>query len=292
MIIKFIKKIFVILSIVFIILNIVGFFLDIHVRNSSIFKVNIIFNKELAKNIILGSSRALTGVNTELLSNATKRKWFNLAMDDTRNETHLLFLELLNDLNKTPDNLVVQYDQENLIKDTTTFFDNDYQILPFINSNKIVSNYFRPKKNYYLFKFCPIYKYIYFNTELLFPSIILFFKPNYNHRFDIRFGDYNYPKDFILQKDENKIKRKTIVLKNKVLTEFYKISHSRKINLIIYTAPIYKTNVNLDTSLNNYVNLSSLFKSMSKFGDVIHINGRSKNEFTDSLVNSLSPILR
>ena len=124
--------------------------LDYQLRGSNLFKVNVLFNKKLPNNIILGSSRSLTGINTNLLSKLTNKQWYNLSMDDTKTETHLLFIKLLVSLNKTPQNILLQYDRQNLLVDTFKFFDNDYQLLPFINSSLLIDDYFHSKHNYYV----------------------------------------------------------------------------------------------------------------------------------------------
>ena len=276
----FIKKIVFWGLISLLLLNLFGCFLDYRIRKSNIFKVNVLFNKKLPQNIILGSSRSLTGVNTELLSKLTKKKWYNLSVDDTKPETHLLLLRLLVDEDKIPSNLMLQYDGENKNFDSTTFFDNDYRFLPYINSKSLISGYFKNKPNYILFKYLPIFKYIYFNTELFFPSVLLFIKPNYQHRFYLKTGDYSYPSDYVLRDTFKKMENKVIVLNNPFIHKFDSSCKANSIKLFLYTAPMYKVQIKTDINREDYFNFSNLYISASKFSDDIHIAHNAKNDFT------------
>ena len=279
----FIKKIIFFGLISLLLLNLFACFLDYRLRKSNIFKVNVLFNKKLPENIILGSSRSLTGVNTELLSKLTNKKWYNLSVDDTKPETHLLLLKLLIDADKIPSNLMLQYDGENKKFDSTTFFDNDYRFLPYINGKALISGYFKNKPNYILFKYLPIFKYIYFNTELFFPSILLFIKPNYQHRFDVKTGDYGYPSDYVMRDTFKKIEKKVIILNNPIIHKFDSICKANSIKLFLYTAPMYKVNTKTDIIRKEYFDFSNLYSSSSKFSDGIHLAHHTKNDFTTKL---------
>jgi hypothetical protein len=288
---SFLFKITKVCIVIFIVANLLGLFLDYHIRKSNIFKVNIIFNQNLPENLILGSSRALTGINTLLLSELTKMKWYNLGMHDTRIETHYLFYQLLVERNKVPKNLLLQYDSEDILIRSVKFFDNDYQMLPFINQSKAITNYFKPKSNYILFKYIPIVKYIYFNTELFFPAIILFFKPKYQHRSN-EFGDYNYPNSMIMNNKVKKWTHQRIFFKNLTFQKLYYDLIKNHVNLIIYTAPIFKVRISTDCDLMNYYNFASLYDSNKLFCDDFHISNPAKNDFTLRFYGKLKFLLR
>jgi len=279
----FLKKVFTVVILCFVFLNVLGLFLDFHLRQSNIFKINLLFNTKSHENIVLGASKSLTGINSQLLSEITHKKWYNLSMDDTKSEMHILFLEVLNNLKKDPKNILLQYDRENSYYDTMTFFDNDYQLLPFLNTNIIISNYFKPKPNYLIFKYLPIFKYIYYNTELLFPSLMLYLKPEYTHRFDIKSGDYNYPNDYIMRDSLKVAEHKVIVLKNPIIFKFDSICKVNSIKLFLYTAPMYKVNTKTDIIRKEYFDFSNIYSSSSKFSDGIHIAHHTKNDFTVKL---------
>lgn len=277
---KFLFKLTFVVILIFVILNLLALVLDYNIRKSNIFKVNIIFNQDLPKNIILGSSRSLTGINTKVLSDKTNEKWYNLAMDDTRNETHYLFYKLLCEVGKKPRNILIQYDQDNIEIDSITFFGNDYQLLPFINNSVTIDEYFKSKNNYFFYKYFPIFKYIEFNNELFFPSLLLLIKPNYQHRFD-EFGDYNYPNDMILSEKSMEVSEKRVLLKNEIMVDFLDRSEADSFNLIVFTAPIYRTNVVCDTIIKRYKDFSSLYSSNLNFADEFHISNNSKIGFTE-----------
>jgi hypothetical protein len=277
---KFIKKTIIVSLTLFVFLNLFGLFLDYQLRSTNLFKVNVLFNKKLPKNIILGSSRSLTGINTNLLSKLTKNQWYNLSMDDTKTETHLLFIKLLINLNKTPQNILLQYDRQNSQVDSITFFDNDYQLLPFINSNLLIDDYFHSKSGYFLFKYLPIFKYIYFNTELLYPGILTFFRPNYCHRFNENSGDYNYPENYLLKDSAIQFENRQIVLENSMIQHSIILCNKNKIDLYIYTAPIFHVKVTTDTVLNNYFDFSGIYMNADRFSDDFHIAHNTKDDFT------------
>ena len=279
----FIRKTFIVLLSIFIILNVFGLILDYQLRLSNVFKVNILFNKKLPENLILGSSRSLTGINTELLSKLTKKQWYNLSMDDTKTETHLLFFNLLVSLNKIPKCALLQYDRQNLNLDSFKFFDNDYQFLPFLNTNQIIDDYFCSKPNYVFFKYLPIYKYVYFNTELLFPSILSIFNSGYHHKFIEKTGDYDYPNDYTMKYSKTKFGKRSIHLKNSLVDSCVSICNKCNIQLYIYTAPIYHVHTNTDRTMNNYFDFSDIYLNAEQFSDDFHIAHKTKNDFTTKL---------
>ena len=287
---KFIKKTIIVSLTLFVFLNLLGLILDYQLRGSNLFKVNVLFNKKLPNNIILGSSRSLTGINTNLLSKLTNKQWYNLSMDDTKTETHLLFIKLLVSLNKTPQNILLQYDRQNLLVDTFTFFDNDYQLLPFINSNLLIDDYFHDKQNYYVFKYVPIYKYIYFNTELLFPGVLTFFRPKYCHRYIEESGDYNYPENYLLKDSSSQFENRQIVLENSMIQHSISLCNKNKIGLYIYTAPIFHVKVTTDTVVNNYFDFSGMYINANRFSDDFHIAHSTKNHFTSKLAKIFNAV--
>ena len=102
---RFIKKGAFLFLIFFVLLNLIAFGIDFLICRSEAFKTNILFNKELPENIIIGSSRALTGIDTRELSKLTSQNWYNLSIDDTPIEIHLLIYQLLLKNGKTPKRL-------------------------------------------------------------------------------------------------------------------------------------------------------------------------------------------
>lgn len=73
-----------------------------------------------------------------------------------KNRDALLVFRVLVELVKSPKKLLLKFDNSGMGIDSTNFFDNDYQILPFIKADKIVLNYFSYKDSYYLFKYLSI----------------------------------------------------------------------------------------------------------------------------------------
>jgi hypothetical protein len=134
-----------------------------------------------------------------------------------------------------------------------------------------------------LFKYLPIYKYIYFNTELLFPGILTFFRPNYCHRFIEESGDYNYPENYLLKDSASQFGNRQIVLENSMIQHSITLCNKNKIGLYIYTAPIFHVKVTTDTVLNNYYDFSGIYMNADRFSDDFHIAHNTKNDFTVKL---------
>jgi hypothetical protein len=286
---KFIKKIILCLALVFLILNIFGIFLDYTIRKSMIFKICVLKNKDLPENIILGGSRALTGIKAERLSKLGKCKWYNLAMDDTPIKMHRLFLEILISKRIRISKIVLEYYNTNKINKSEEFDfirKNEYQLLPFINDFIEVNDYLKSKRGFYFFKYLPIYKYIYFNTELFYPTLKLLVDTDFKYKFN-NYGDYTYPNS--LKGDLNNFTQNINVrlnFQNTDLIEMKNICIRKKIELKCVTGPIFNGYSDLVFPELHY-NFIKLPLSQIFFYDKIHVNDDGSKLFTDSIFQLL-----
>jgi hypothetical protein len=283
---RFIKRITCYGVTVFILLNALALLLDAHLRKSSIFKANIIYKGIPAEHITLGSSRSLTGVNTKMLKELTEKEWFNLSVDDTPIETHLLMLKLASFRNNPIRCMILQYDDSTNGRELHKINDRDYQFLPFAyEDNGILWNYLKTRGNglgaaLYIF---PILKYAYYNTELFFPALNLLFNPDYSHRSD-KFGDYFYPDNTKKNIECEEYGIKNIDLTNNTLDKIISHCSDNRISLIVFTAP-YKCQKIQTRNTKNFVFLdySDAIKNINYFIDDLHLNRLGRDTFTQMM---------
>lgn len=284
------------LIILVIVSNLFALCLDSIIRNSSIFKPNRLFNdSNLSQNVILGSSRALTGVNTKILINETKESWVNLSIDDTPLEVHLLQLKLLIENGNIPKSIILQYDRglnpENRLME---FSDRDYQFLPYTykDSGKIIWNYLKFKEKGFgaLMYTVPVLKYVYFNTELFFPAMKLLFSPKYMHRSD-ELGDYAYPDNQTMKFASSATLplKDTVYVNDKdsLYVEFVKICEFNKIKLFTFTAPYKNSVVKYSNAKSKIINLGSWLDEPKYFYDDLHITASARDSITRELINRI-----
>ena len=276
----------------FVLTNMLALGCDLIIKKSQIFKPNWIMNRRVSDNIILGSSRALTGVNTALLISQTNDSWTNLSIDDTPIEVHLLELKLLIEQGIVPRTVLLQYDRGESFEDMESrFSDRDYQFLPwsFAKGSKPIWEYLKSKENGFgaMIYNVPIFRYSYYNTELFFSALKLVLNPDYLHRSN-RIGDYSYPDDLnnLESKKYYKAKDKVIVnLDDPKFQEFVRLCNAHKINLVVFTAPYLDKLVEYKGGKQtSVVNLSGLLKCANNFYDDLHIKSSARDSVTIELL--------
>jgi hypothetical protein len=238
---KFLYKLSYIFIISFIILNLIAVWFDFVYMRSSIFKP-LLFKNNNFDAIVLGSSRALTGINTNILQKEINGNfnWFNYSIDDTHIETHLLELQLLLKSNRKPRIVLLQYDRINSKDKDYQILERDYQFLPLsIQGDPDVWNYFKIKDNGFgsALYFLPILKYIYYNTELTMPLLKRLFLGDFRYKSD-KNGDYRYP---VTKFDNIPCKLKyydSLFVEDSHFAEFVDLCSQNSVKLIVYIAPI------------------------------------------------------
>ena len=276
-------------------MNSVAMFLDYQIRKSLIFKSSVIYNKPLPENLIMGSSRSLTGIDSKLLSEITFKTWYNLSIDDTPIETHLLMYKWLVAMNKTPKNLILQYDRSGSNKVLEKqIHEKDYQFMPFyLQSNNVIPDHIAEKTDVaqsFLYAL-PFYKYTTYNTELVFSAIQAALSSTKHHRFDGN-GDYSYPIDFPQSKSSCEEKKHiSLDFGYPAFTEFVALCKENSTNLFVYVAPYKCLKVGGVASQKNenfqFLNLSGVLSENSYFLDEQHINDDGKSVITHQLADIL-----
>ncbi|PHS09018.1 MAG: hypothetical protein COA88_05805 [Kordia sp.] len=249
------------------------------------------FNKQTKFDyIVLGSSRGLTTINTNQIDEALGTKGVNLSIDDTGLPTHSLMLTHFFENDFKTKKVILTLDSAFFKNKKMGVSDNDYRFLPFV-TNDYVRSYFTEYENgmfkkYSLSGFFPFIGVSYYNLELFFPSLVTIFSPQRHNRFDDN-GNYRYP-----DKKLNSIKKLGIEntnISNLKLLELKRMCTSNDAELIIYVAPIYNTQLNINKSLGiEVINHTSLLKSTDNFYDVIHVNKKGREIATDALMKYIN----
>lgn len=275
-----------------VLLNLIGLGLDYYLINTNVFKPYIVAkSKSLPENIILGSSRALTGICADSLTNWTGEEWYNLSIDDTPIETHALLYQMLVESENVPKRLVLQYDNSSISEKKGNLFDRDFQFMSLVlKPSSALRNYFSKSDWASIYYYVPMVKYFTFNTELLGAIIQSLRNRNYQHRFN-EFGDYTYPQSSFRSNCKTEDQIKNVELQNAVLLSLIDDCKNNGTDLIIYTAPYRCKSVKLLNSHDEfltYYNFSEIYKSDDFFSDEIHLNSFGRANFTNAFNDSLS----
>jgi|GEM_PF-6508717 len=268
--------------------------IDASLRKSTFYTPLVAFNHFKYNNVILGSSKALTGINTGMLSAKTKRKWHNLGMDDTPLEAHLLILKILLAQQVHLDTVLLQYDGISRKDDNgiAKLDNNDYRFFPLLGQVDAVDAYFKKKEKYQLYKYVPILKYSNYNTELLYPGLYAIIKPGLRNRFDEN-GDMTYPNNASYNFPAlDTTATKELKMVDRELIEFFELCKQNNITLLLYTAPVWNGKMVLNDSNGyiekynvHYFNASNSFNDHSLFYDVRHLNQSGKDSITSVLAS-------
>ncbi len=294
---KFLYKSSYIFIISFIILNLIAVWFDFVYMRSSIFKP-LLFKNNNADAIVLGSSRALTGINTNILQNKINGNfnWFNYSIDDTHIETHLLELKLLLKSNRKPSLILLQYDRINAKDKDHQILERDYQFLPLsIDGNVDLWNYFKVKDYNFggALYLLPVLKYIYYNTELTIPLLKRLFFGDFRYKSD-KNGDYRYPVNKIDTIPCNVNYYDSLFVEDSHFTEFVDLCSQNSVKLIVYIAPIKCDEILSKSNVKgvSILNFSNFFKGKNwVFADGIHINSLGVDSFSYGLCKKVNYIL-
>lgn len=284
-------------AIFFIFQWILGSALDSFHQKQSFFKPSKILNSQEWKNakvLILGSSRALTSFDSPMIENHTAKKTVNLSMHDTGPSIHQLLFELAIENAYLPELIILQYDQREP-EPSNLLYEMDYQFLTLLSNSAVVRDYFSSKMGK-VFVFTqiifPIWKYAYWNTELLFPIPIMLLNPDATFRSNSN-GDYDYPeKGQQLEPCSKSSVEATQLYRNSQLFNYLELTEiDQKISFVLTTAPTYnfKYDFNFD---GNYINASNWFNCDAPlFYDEIHLNSKGKKAFTINFIEAMQTTL-
>lgn len=287
---SFLKRILLYLFVAFFVVETISFIIVYTLLNSQFYKNFDIYNDPKVREanlLILGSSRGLTTINTQLLEDSLNTKAYNLSMDDTRISLHRVLLELVIQNTAIPDSIILVYDEsKNLNKKSG----NDHRLLPLIHHNRVVFEYY--KKYYgswqaYLYNALPFLYLGKYNIDLLFPSIFALKDNTYKYRAN-QYGDYMYPVSSNTD-DQNKYTEKHVSLscENPEFIKIREICNEYDISLIVYLAPILSQKQTLSCPNVIVINHSQLFSSHKEMYDVQHVNPMGRDRATIQLIHDI-----
>jgi len=291
---KFIFKIIKLSFVAFILINGISYLSLYLLSKSEFYKpsylVNHFKNHTEFDYIILGSSRGLTTINTNLIDDKLKIKGVNLSIDDTGLPTHSLMLTHFFENGFKTKKVILTLDKAFFSEANVGVGDNDYRFLPFV-TNDYVSTYYSKYENKQIkklsySKYFPFLGVSYYNLELFFPSLLTVFNSQRHNRFDNN-GNYQYPNQIL--NSSKGVSIDNVNINNPMLLELRELCLSNNSELIIYIAPIYNTQFNIGTSLDiEVVNHASLLKSADNFYDIIHVNQKGREIATAALMEHLN----
>ncbi|HLP63697.1 hypothetical protein [Flavobacterium sp.] len=262
--------------ILFILINAIAWLNLYFLRNSSFYKPSFLTHEVKQTQfdyVVIGSSIGLTTLDTKLIDSLTNKKGINLSIDDTAISSNYLMLNHFFKQGKKTQFCVLALSHWDLAIEHPVLNDNDYRFLPFV-SNDYVSDYYQNCEEGYfkplmLSQYIPAIGVCYYNTEVFYPSLIAAIRPNKKNRFDEN-GNYFYPET--AEVPEKQIESIALNWKNPYVQKISDLCKENNTRLIIYQAPIYKTNVVNTNSSYPFINHASALKDKLYFYDNIHVN--------------------
>ncbi len=274
---RFIKYILLI-SIAFIVMaNLISLGSLYALKSSSFYKPSFLVNSVDEKNfdyIILGSSVGLTTLDTKQIDAINNSKGINLSMDDTGMSSQYLMLHHFLAEGKHAKYCVLAPGIAALENKSTTFGDNDYRFLMYVDRDYIYE-YYKNADTYaanvsYLTRWFPFIGISYYNTELFYPSLQSIVKPKSRHRFDDK-GNYTYPNTMKSFKRED-METQKVSLEHPYLSKIKTLCDENNIELIYYFAPMRGKTIQFDNAKTKVINHSRVLKEDTYFYDDIHVN--------------------
>ncbi len=291
---KFLLKIIKLAFVAFILINVISYISLYLLSKSEFYKpsylVNHFENNTKFDYVILGSSRGLTTINTNLMDDKLKTKGVNLSIDDTGLPTHSLMLTHFFESGFKAQKVILTLDSAFFSESNVGVSDNDYRFLPFMTNN-YVSDYYSKYENKQIkklsySKYFPFLGMSYYNLELFFPSLMTVFNPQKHNRFDDN-GNYQYPNQTLSSSKTVSVNK--VAINNPMLLELKSLCSSNNTELVIYIAPIFNTELNVNTLFDiKVINHVNLIKTADNFYDIIHVNNKGREIATTALMKHIN----
>ncbi len=240
--------------------------------------------------VFLGSSRVENGISPEIIENKTGKKTINLGFQASKMSDIYLIFQLLDEYHINYKKAFIQVDY---IFNLENGFSNvlSYEILPFINDNKVISNYCKSndENNFWRNKHIPFYRYCSTSQKIGMREIVMNllkkqttisakkgFDPLYG---SFSGGKYNLPE--------------TIANKNKYYNLIVDYSFKNKKDVTFFIAPFRISNNDfsfvqkLKTKIPNLKNFSNELPNDKYFQNNSHLNNNGAIAFTNILIEKL-----
>lgn len=261
-------------------------------RQGNFYKPSFINNtlqKEQLDYIVLGASTALTGIDTKQLDKITGLCGVNLAIDDTGLPNHYLMLKHYLALSNQTKKVILVPTVNSLETEFPQLGNNDYRFLMFGKKNYVRSYYsnFEEGSEWPILSttaYLPFLGWSYYNTELFFPSLLSFIKPEKRNRFD-SMGNYTYP-DNNFKLPYSKPILDTVYPLNPYYTKIKALCEQEKIALFVFIPPHYNENFFFKDNV-KVINFSDFLRDANMFYDPMHVNKVGRKKVTSALAEYL-----
>lgn len=228
--------------------------------------------------ILLGSSRALTTINTKQLDELNGTKGVNLSIDDTSLPSHLLMLKHFFNKGFSTKQVILNVDTQSFNTSAKNINNNDYRFAPFL-FDEAIHEYYSDYENEGVkkltySKYMPFLSVAYYNAELFFPSIYSLIDDTRRNRFDEK-GNYTYPENTFQFKGERKISN--VNINNPLLQEVKELCDKNNVSLVLYIAPIRNYTINASTEIDvQLINHSGVINDDQLYYDLAHVNHKGR----------------
>lgn len=277
-----------------VLVNIICFFANYQLKKGMFYKPSFLINQFKSNTpfdyILLGSSRALTTLDSKQIDHQLNIKGINLAMDDTDLKTHFLMLQHFINNGYTTKYCILNIDSQSFTNTPKELGNNDYRFIPFTHQKHVKKHYLAYEnkllKPLYQSFINPFLAYGYYNLELLPAALISTIKPTYKNRFD-NFGNYSYPTTNSPLKSST-ISKTTKSITNPLLQEFIAFATLHNMKVILYIAPIFNTSIEITNLKNTHlINHSDAVQNPNLFYDNIHVNKKGRTKVTSIFIDDL-----
>ncbi|WP_166382127.1 hypothetical protein [Polaribacter sp. 11A2H] len=298
---KFIKKIIYFSFLILFLGNIIAFSASYFLRKSSFYKSAFLVNgfnpDKKIDYFVVGSSRGLTTLNTNLIDEKLKTNGVNLSMDDTDLKTQFLMIQHFFESNFKAKYLVLVLDANHFLNTPLKLGSNDYRFAPFV-SRSYVKSHFKKYESTSLnilanSNYNPFFAYSYYNLELLLPAALSAIKPQFRNKFDA-FGNYSYPSSGHEKGSTTfNIKKTKTEITNPIIKEIKNYLNENNCELIIYIAPYQLEKFTFNNTLDYVIiNDSSVLENKNElFYDKIHVNSKGREQSTLFFINNFKALI-
>lgn len=258
-----------------------------NLSNGEFFKPQAINN--LSENcfdyIVIGSSRGLTTVNTNLIDSVTGMKGYNASLDGQGINSWLIMLNHIIDNEIQFDTLIICFDAGSETTEEDSQSKNSYRWHSELNKSYVYTSIFQDNEFKYPLIFFHYWKN---NKSLLVSDFYRIFYPSFHYKFD-NHGNYTYPTTFTTSINRKKTKYDLDLNKSNQLEEILSICNEKGVHVILYIAPYRHLDVEIDSKLNyRLINHSSIITDNTLFYDDIHVNSIGRNLSTLELIKDLT----
>ena len=294
----FLKKISLVLLIVFAASMILSLCSLWSLRRSAFYKPSFLVNAVSENNfdyIVIGASTGLTAINTQVIDSVLSTEGLNLSMDDTALSSQYLMLEHFIATGKQTKVCVLAASIHDYNTMHTSLSGNDYRFAPFV-SRDYVQDYYasysgRAAQVLSRSKRFPALAISYYNMELFYPSLVSLLDPNKRNRFD-KYGNYSYPETSKLSEQLKLRKELKVTFKNTYVKRIQDLCTKHNIQLIVYLSP-HKQIIALPIEKIPFViNHSATLNNGQYFYDDIHVNSLGRYEVSIQIAQDMKTILK